>query len=201
MISYIRGTLEEILENGIVVEACGIGYFISVPPSTSSRLRLKSEVKIYTYMDVKEDSVALFGFESRAQQTLFKKLTSVSGIGGKTAMGLLGVASVNDITAAIVSNDIDTLCRAPGLGKKTAQRIVLELKDKISNEEISMAVTGGDILDSPDRFMDSRVETIEALVALGYSKSEAAKAISAVYSDGDDTTALLKKSLKKISER
>ena len=78
---------------------------------------------------------------------------------------------------------------------------MLELKDKISNEEISMAVTGGDILDSPDRFMDSRVETIEALVALRYSKSEAAKAISAVYSDGDDTTALLKKSLKKISER
>ena len=125
MISYVKGMLEDISDSGIVVEAGGIGYFISMPPSISVKYKQHTEVKIHTYMNVKEDGISLFGFESQKQLELFKKLTSVSGVGGKTAMALLGVCSVNEITSAIVSNDITMLCRAPGLGKKSAQRIIL----------------------------------------------------------------------------
>ena len=201
MISYIKGILEEINENGIIVEAGGIGYFISVAPSVSARLKLKSDVKIYTYMSVKEDGISLFGFESRAQQELFKKLTSVSGIGGKTAMGLLGAVTVSDITSAIVSNDVNTLCRAPGLGKKTAQRIILELRDKVSCDSILPGISGEELFDSAIMPSDSKAEAVEALVSLGYTRSEAAKAVSTVYSENDNTSEILRKSLKKISER
>ncbi|MCJ7854776.1 Holliday junction branch migration protein RuvA [Lachnospiraceae bacterium NSJ-143] len=199
MISYIKGILEDISDTGVVVEAGGIGYFISMPPSISVKFRHHSEVKIYTYMNVKEDGISLFGFESQKQLELFKRLTAVSGIGGKTAMALLGTASVNEITSAIVSNDISMLCRAPGLGKKGAQRIVLELKDKISNDEIS-AVIAGDINENPD-LSDSRAEALEAMLVLGYGRSEAVKALSDIYEPGDDTSALIKKALKKISEK
>jgi len=199
MISYIKGILEEVNETGVVVEACGIGYFISMPPSVSVKFRPHTEVKVYTYMAVKEDGVSLFGFESQKQLELFKKLTSVSGIGGKTAMAIIGTAGVNELTSAIVSNDIAMLCRAPGLGKKGAQRIVLELKDKISNEDIS-AVIAGDINEEPD-LSDSRAEALEALMVLGYGRSEAVKALSDVYVKGDETSALIKKALKKISEK
>lgn len=114
-------------------------------------------------------------------------------------MAIIGTASVNELTAAIVANDIAMLCRAPGLGKKGAQRIVLELKDKISNDDIS-AVISGDI--NEETVMgDSRSEALEALMVLGYSRSEAVKALSDVYSQGDETSALIKKALKKISEK
>ena len=95
MISYVKGMLEDISDSGIVVEAGGIGYFISMPPSISVKYKQHTEVKIHTYMNVKEDGISLFGFESQKQLELFKKLTSVSGVGGKTAMALLGVCSVN----------------------------------------------------------------------------------------------------------
>ncbi len=198
MISYLKGTLEEISDTGIVVETSGIGYFILMPPSISAKFKLHCDIKVYTYMSVKEDSVSLFGFESQKQLEIFKKLTSVSGVGFKTAMGLLGAVGINDITAAIVSNDPVTLCRAPGLGKKSAQRIILELKDKVSNEDILTSVFG----ESNDSYSnDNRSEALEAMTALGYSRKEAVKALSAVYLPDDSTSVILKKALKKISEK
>ena len=151
-------------------------------------------------MNVKEDGISLFGFESQKQLELFKKLTSVSGVGGKTAMALLGVCSVNEITSAIVSNDITMLCRAPGLGKKSAQRIILELKDKISTDDIT-SIIGGDITSDSVDLSDAKSEALEALLVLGYGRSEAVKALSDIYSAEDDTSTLIKKALKRISEK
>ena len=200
MISYVKGMLEDISDSGIVVEAGGIGYFISMPPSISVKYKQHTEVKIHTYMNVKEDGISLFGFESKKQLELFKKLTSVSGVGGKTAMALLGVCSVNEITSAIVSNDITMLCRAPGLGKKSAQRIILELKDKISTDDIT-SIIGGDITSDSVDLSDAKSEALEALLVLGYGRSEAVKALSDIYSAEDDTSTLIKKALKRISEK
>lgn len=200
MISYVKGMLEDISDSGIVVEAGGIGYFISMPPSISVKYKQHTEVKIHTYMNVKEDGISLFGFESQKQLELFKKLTSISGVGGKTAMALLGVCSVNEITSAIVSNDITMLCRAPGLGKKSAQRIILELKDKISTDDIT-SIIGGDITSDSVDLSDAKSEALEALLVLGYGRSEAVKALSDIYSAEDDTSTLIKKALKRISEK
>ena len=200
MISYVKGMLEDISDSGIVVEAGGIGYFISMPPSISVKYKQHTEVKIHTYMNVKEDGISLFGFESQKQLELFKKLTSVSGVGGKTAMALLGVCSVNEITSAIVSSDVTMLCRAPGLGKKSAQRIILELKDKISTDDIT-SIIGGDITSDSVDLSDAKSEALEALLVLGYGRSEAVKALSDIYSAEDDTSTLIKKALKRISEK
>ncbi len=200
MISYIKGILEDISDSGIVVEAGGIGYFISMPPAISVKYKQHTEVKVYTYMNVKEDGISLFGFESQKQLELFKKLTSVSGVGGKTAMALLGVCSVNEITSAIVSNDVTMLCKAPGLGKKSAQRIILELKDKISTDDIT-SIIGGDITSDSVDLSDAKSEALEALLVLGYGRSEAVKALSDIYSPEDDTSTLIKKALKRISEK
>ncbi len=200
MISYIKGILEDISDIGIVVEAGGIGYFISMPPAISVKYKQHTEVKVYTYMNVKEDGISLFGFESQKQLELFKKLTSVSGVGGKTAMALLGVCSVNEITSAIVSNDVTMLCKAPGLGKKSAQRIILELKEKISTDDIT-SIIGGDITSDSVDLSDAKSEALEALLVLGYGRSEAVKALSDIYSPEDDTSTLIKKALKRISEK
>ena len=200
MISYVKGMREDISDSGIVVEAGGIGYFISMPPSISVKYKQHTEVKIHTYMNVKEDGISLFGFESQKQLELFKKLTSVSGVGGKTAMALPGVCSVNEITSAIVSNDITMLCKAPGLGKKSAQRIILELKDKISTDDIT-SIIGGDIKSDSVDLSDAKSEALEALLVLGYGRSEAVKALSDIYSAEDDTSTRIKKALKRISEK
>ena len=151
-------------------------------------------------MNVKEDGISLFGFESQKQLELFKKLTSVSGVGGKTAMALLGVCSVNEITSAIVSNDVTMLCKAPGFGKKSAQRIILELKEKISTDDIT-SIIGGDITSDSVDLSDAKSEALEALLVLGYGRSEAVKALSDIYSPEDDTSTLIKKALKRISEK
>lgn len=203
MISYIKGTLEDITETGVVIEAGGLGYFVSMPPSFTVKYKLHTEVKVFTYMSVKEDGISLFGFENKKQLELFKKLTSVSGVGGKSALALLGSANVNKITTAIIANDVNMICRAPGLGKKTAQRIILELKDKISTDEIS-SVIGGEIgseTGENSALSDSRSEALEAMLVLGYGRSEAVKALSEVYTADDDTSSLLKKALKKISQK
>ena len=203
MISYIKGTLEDITETGVVIEAGGLGYFVSMPPSFTVKYKLHTEVKVFTYMSVKEDGISLFGFENKKQLELFKKLTSVSGVGGKSALALLGSANVNEITTAIIANDVNMICRAPGLGKKTAQRIILELKDKISTDEISSVIGGkiGNETGENSALSDSRSEALEAMLVLGYGRSEAVKALSEVYAADDDTSSLLKKALKKISQK
>lgn len=139
MISYIRGILAEKEEDQIVVEASSIGYEIHVPLSFLEELPpVGEEVRIYTYLQVKEDALNLFGFRSRQDLKMFKQLLGVNGIGPKGALGLLSAMRPDDLRLAVISGDAKAISKAPGIGLKTAQRLILDLKDKISVEEILM---------------------------------------------------------------
>jgi len=199
LISYIKGSLEYIGEGTIIVETGGVGYSIFVSPMTSSTLPPQhSQIKIYTYMNVKEDSLSLFGFNKMEELELFNKLLTVSGVGPKGALGLLGYMPSSQIIMAIVTDDIATLSKAPGVGKKTAQRLVLDLKDKFKNADFMQSVAqemGGE---ADFSVVGDKAEAMEALISLGYTRSEAVKAVTSVYKDGMDTQAVLKASLKKM---
>ena len=199
MISYIKGSLEYIGDGNLIVETGGVGYGIFISPMTASTLPpLHSQIKIYTYMNVKEDGISLFGFNQMEDLELFNKLLTVSGIGPKGALGLLGFMPASQIIMAIVTDDVATLSKAPGVGKKTAQRLVLDLKDKFKNEDFVKSIAqeiGGE---ADFSVAGDKAEAMEALLALGYNRSEAVKAVASVYKDGMDTQAVLKSALKKM---
>lgn len=199
MISYIRGLLERRAENFIVIESGGIGYQVFVSPATLAKLpRAGAEVKVHTYLDIKEGGIALYGFASAEEQEMFHKLLTVSGVGPKGALGFLAQLTPQQIVMAVLSDDIKALCQAPGIGRKTAQRLVLELKDKFRTEE---ALAQGEMWQrelSPTGGMDAGFEAIDAMMALGYSRSEAGKAVNAVAAEGMTTEEILKAALKKM---
>ena len=174
MIAYIKGIFEEITEDGIVVEAGGVGYGIAVPPSLASELTLGDEVKIYTYYQVAEDMQKLYGFASREDRRVFTQLLKVSGIGPKLAMSIMSTVSTDELKLA----DVKTLSRAPGLGKKTAEKLILELKDSFDAAEV---ISGTKAPQGAPLVMDDAFsEAAQALMALGYSSSEAMKAVRQV---------------------
>ena len=178
MIAYIRGIFEEVTEDGIVVEAGGVGYGIAVPPSLASELTLGDEVKIYTYYQVAEDMQKLYGFASREDRRVFTLLLKVSGIGPRLAMSIMSALTADELKIAVVTNDVKALSRAPGLGKKTAEKLILELKDAFNAAEV---ITGGSTVQSAPLVMDDAFsEAAQALMALGYSSSEAMKAVRQV---------------------
>ncbi|MCD8231651.1 MAG: Holliday junction branch migration protein RuvA [Clostridiales bacterium] len=201
MYSYIKGTLEEILEDCIVVENNGIGYQIQVPLRILEELPGRgAEVKIYTYLYVREDIFSLFGFSSRDELAMFKLLLNVSGIGPKGALGILSALSVNDIRFAVISEDVKTISKAPGIGKKSAQRLIIELKDKVSLEDAyeSALDSGAEVI--PETTQVVKKEAMEALVALGYSSADAAKTLSGIdISDDSDVETVLKQALRNMS--
>lgn len=181
MISYIKGLLAEKAEDSVVVEAHGVGYHIFVPSSLLSELPpLGETVKIYTYFNVREDAVSLFGFLSRQDMEMFKMLIGVNGVGPKSALGILSAIRPDALRLAVISADAKAISRAPGIGSKTAQRIILDLKDRINAGDI---LSGGP---EPERALEitgvgeSGKEAVEALTALGYSASEAAAAVRKV---------------------
>ena len=183
MISYIRGTLAEKNEDSAVVEAHGVGYQIFVPVPVLSELPpLGESVKIYTYFSVREDGMSLFGFLSRQDLAMFKQLIGVNGIGPKSALGILSALRPDVLRMAVASGDAKTISRAPGVGPKTAQRIILDLKDKIRPEDV---LAGGleESLAVPEEISgvgQAGKEAVEALTALGYSTAEAAGAVKKV---------------------
>ena len=183
MSSYIRGTLAEKNEDSAVVEAHGVGYQIFVPVPVLSELPpLGESVKIYTYFSVREDGMSLFGFLSRQDLAMFKQLIGVNGIGPKSALGILSALRPDVLRMAVASGDAKTISRAPGVGPKTAQRIILDLKDKIRPEDV---LAGGleESLAVPEEISgvgQAGKEAVEALTALGYSAAEAAGAVKKV---------------------
>ncbi len=203
MISYIKGTIELISENYIIIENNGIGYNISVSENTRNRLSKKNEqTKIYTYMNVKEDGISLFGFLSMEELEIFNKLISVSGVGPKGALSILSVMSPSEIILAIITDDIQTLSKGQGIGKKTAQRIALELKDKVNtiNSSFENSVSNSSL--SSESFNSSGTEKNEAIAALselGFTKSEAVKAIMELDCNGLNSSEIIKLALKKLS--
>lgn len=202
MYSYIRGTLAEITEEGIVVDNHGIGYAIWVPGQVFDYLpSVGEEIKIYTYHYVREDMMALYGFLTREDVTIFKMLIGVSGIGPKGALAILSVMSTDDLRFAILSEDAKAISKAPGVGAKTAQRLIIELKDKISLEdafEQKLANQVEKIEKSP--ITGVKNEAILALTALGYSQSEALKVISGIEIHEDSQVEeVLKAALKQMA--
>ena len=199
MISYIKGILEDMSPGMVVVDNHGIGYQMMVPMRGESFPKIGQEIKIYTHMHVREDDVSLFGFLSKEEKEAFELLIGVNGIGPKVGLSVLSTLSVYELKMAVISEDVKTISKTPGLGPKGAKKLILELKDKLSFEELEEDVVGAEIFDTSADSSDSVMITIEGLVSLGYSKSEAAIAVNKV-EDAKDLTPeeLLKKALKNI---
>ena len=201
MIGYIKGQLTEVMEGTIIVENNGIGYEILVPLSVVDRMPSKgSEVKVYTYMHVREDAMQLFGFATRDDLDVFKLLITVSGIGPKGALGILGLMSADDIRFAVMAEDAKTISKAPGIGTKTARKLIIELKDKLKLKDvIEDALDRGEKAAEVQEGTDKKIisDAVEALTALGYNASEAMRAVRMVGMTEDMTVEkLLKLSLK-----
>ena len=199
MISYIKGILEDMSPGMVVVDNHGIGYQMMVPMRGESFPKIGQEIKIYTHMHVREDDVSLFGFLSKEGKEAFELLIGVNGIGPKVGLSVLSTLSVYELKMAVISEDVKTISKTPGLGPKGAKKLILELKDKLSFEELEEDGVGAEIFDTSADSSDSVMITIEGLVSLGYSKSEAAIAVNKV-EDAKDLTPeeLLKKALKNI---
>ena len=203
MYAYIKGTLEEITEDSVIVETGGIGYNIKVSGTTVDLLPgIGSEVKIYTYTLVREDAFSLYGFLTRDDLEIFKKLITVSGIGPKGGLAILSVMSADALRFAVMAADAKAIAKAPGIGAKTAERVILDLRDKISLEDTlrgigSPADAAGQAAASGSGDNLMKREAIEALVALGYSASDATAAVKKV-EVGEDATSesILKLALK-----
>lgn len=198
MYAYIRGELVDITEDNIVLECNNIGYNIRVPLSVVQQLPgIGATVKIYTYTSVREDAFLLFGFLSKDDLEIYKKLITVNGIGPKGALGILSVMSADDLRFAVLSGDAKSIAKAPGIGAKSAERIILDLKDKVSLQTASFEAEAAVI----DTVGDTAVknEALEALVALGYAPAEALRAIRQVQISTDmDSGAVLKQALKAL---
>lgn len=202
MYSYIKGTLAELLEDAVVVENGGIGYRILISGRVFDELPpVGDEVKIYTYTYVREDQLALFGFLSRDDLSVFQLLIGVSGIGPKGALSVLSAMSADDLRFAVLGDDARAIERVPGIGKKTAQRLLIELKDKFSLEETFAHASAAPAQEPaiPGKG-DLRSEAIMALNALGYGAQEAAKAVRAVPPElQTDVETILKEALKQMA--
>lgn len=198
MLHYIKGKLALKIDGGVVVETSGIGYEINVPDNSSVYLASEGEdVTLYLSMIVREDDVSLYGFAEREGLALFKQLITVSGVGAKAAMAVLSIAPVSEVKRAIAFEDDAFITRANGVGKKTAQRIVLELKDKMGVIETSSGAAASDVIASVSA-SDQRSEAVSALMALGYSKMEASSAIGSITDQDLTSEEYIKIALKKL---
>ena len=199
MIGFIRGIVDTIGESSALIDVNGVGYEINIGSGTAASMPgTGEEVKLYTYLAVREDDMSLFGFLHRDELEIFKLLIKVSGIGPRGAQAILSVMSVSDLRFAILTGDAKAISRAPGVGGKTAQKVIVELKDKIgdvsSYESEQSAVASGGI---PALLQDEKTEAAEALIALGYSQTEAYRAVkSADVPEGADANIILKAALK-----
>ncbi|MCR5677973.1 MAG: Holliday junction branch migration protein RuvA [Agathobacter sp.] len=189
MISYIKGELAETYYDQIVVETGGIGYNINITGLDYALLpAVGSEIKVYTYFAVREDAMLLYGFLDRDEKELFKLLLSVNGIGPKAAMGILSVLSPDDLRFAILSQDSKAIAKAPGIGAKSASRVILELKDKVRLEDAFEEKSEHVSADTASGNQSAaKNEAVMALTALGYSSTESLKAVSKV-EDAEDMT-------------
>lgn len=197
MIAYLKGDVAGIYEGQIVIEVSGIGYNVFMPQSSIDTIKgIGSQLKIYTYLSVREDAMWLYGFLTKDDLDFFKLLIQVSGIGPKGALGVLSVMSVDDLKFSILSSDSKTISKAPGIGAKTAQRIIIELKDKISLEE-TFEHKLSQTQENDSDLTGIRQEAVEALCALGYSSTDALRACRQVdIGENDDVEKVLKSALK-----
>lgn len=180
MISYIKGTLDYIGEDFIIIESQNIGYEIKISMSAIQNLpSIGESIKIHTYLYVREDAMLLYGFLTRDDLEIFKKLITVNGIGPKGALGVLSTITPDELRFAIIADDVKTISKAPGIGKKTAQKLILELKDKLKLKDYMDSVTT-EVDDSVTLPSNIKNDAISALVTLGYTSTEAVKVIRTI---------------------
>ena len=201
MIGFLKGTLEAVYPERILIDVNGIGFNVNMPPSQIESLDgMGSYVKVYTYMAVREDAMQLFGFTTSDSLDLFKLLIQVNGIGPKGALALLSSMSTDDLRFAIMSGDTKTISKAPGIGAKTAQRLIIDLKDKVSVRDMLDNYSVNKISAATEESNSARAEAIEALTALGYSSTDAMKAVREAGAPEDaDTETIIKLAFKQLS--
>lgn len=201
MIAYIKGTAVYADQECIIVDNRGVGYEIRTSSATCSEVRMGEEVTLYTYLYVREDMIALYGFLSREELRIFRLLLGVSGIGPRVAVSVLSTLKVEDLYYAVISEDTKSIARTPGIGPKGAKRLIIELKDKMDLSDLGLGEEEEESISTRESAgEDSQImDAMEALIALGYSNGEAYRAVHKVPGAKDmDTETLLKEALKKM---
>ncbi len=194
MYAYLKGVVADKGANELVLDVGGVGYLLSCSMTTLQETPSIGEtMKAYTYFSVREDAMELFGFATPEEKSMFLRLLSVSGVGPKLALSILGAMPLRDLTLAIVTGDAAALSRAPGVGKKTAQRIALELKEKVTESDLEAAPAAAPL---PPAQEDAAAEALAALQALGYTPAEAARAVSLVRGQSDSANELVRLALR-----
>ncbi|MCL2398843.1 MAG: Holliday junction branch migration protein RuvA [Defluviitaleaceae bacterium] len=198
MIAYIKGTIEQVTDQSVILDNQGIGYIINASSATLSRLPRKGDMtQLYTYHQVNTDGMSLFGFLTREELQMFRLLILISGVGSKIAVAILGTLSPEQIITAVVSQDPEAFSKTPGVGKKVAQRITLELQDKIKAQDwgtnTSLEISGAQSATSSEK-----QDAIDALLSLGYGKSDSVRAVLAVAEEDMATDQIIRLALKKL---
>lgn len=200
MLSYIKGELAEVFEDTIVVDNNGIGINVKVPTTVLSNIpSIGEDIKVYTYLYVREDAINVYGFLTRDDLNVFKLLLNVNGVGPKAALGILSTISANELRYAVLTEDVSKFKKAPGIGAKTAQRLIIELRDKIKleSEEAFMVQTNAKTSDNEALLIKN--DAVEALVSLGYSQKEAVVAVKKVDIANKNLDEVIKESLKNLA--
>lgn len=202
MISFIRGMVADVTDTSVIVEAGNIGYEIFMTGNVIEQaVRMGQEVKIHTYFHIREDAMQLYGFLEKDDLQMFKLLLGVNGIGPKAALGVMSGLTADELRFAVLSDDVKTISRAPGIGRKTAQKMILELKDKLKLEDAfeKKLASRQETAEFGETMHDGRREAVEALTALGYSNTDALRAVRKVTDvDPEDVEGLLKAALKNL---
>ena len=199
MISFIKGTVAQVLADSVILDNNGLGWQVFMSGSALSRLPHAGEtVMLYTHMQLKEDGVSMFGFPEPQEKQLFEMLISVTGVGPKVALSILSVLSPSQLIIAILTDDTASLCKAPGVGKKTAQRVSLELRDKIKSKEAESVIDPQQSL-SPNQ--QERQDAMDALIALGYSRADAVRAVMETALPDMKTEQIIRLALRKLASR
>lgn len=204
MYAYFIGKVMEITPDSVILEVNNIGYNIKVSSRTAESLPgIGAEVKLYTYTSVREDAIQLMGFTSQADLYMFRQLITVSGIGPKGALAILSVMDADSLRFAIMTGDVKNISKAPGVGKRSAERVIIDLKGKVDTDAVSFLTStdNSDTVNSSNSTAYNEVirEATEALTALGYGATESMKAVRAVdITDGMDVNDVLKLALKEL---
>ena len=193
MISHLEGKLIHKSPTELVIDVGGVGYLVSIPLSTYERIEDRNgTVRVLTYMHVREDTMQLFGFASEAERSMFRMLLSVSGIGPKMAQGILSGLSTDEIKTAITGGDLTTLTSISGVGRKTAERLIVELRDKVAKTEAAEPIPA-----STGQQLKARAEAVSALMSLGHSRASAESAIRAVLKEESDKEISIEELIKR----
>lgn len=198
MISYIRGKLAAVEEEKVILDVGGVGYGIFMPGQSMGHLpAIGSEVQLHTYLNVREDAMQLFGFLTRDDLKIFKLVIGVSGIGPKGGLSILSKLTPDDLRFAVLSGDAKAISAAPGIGKKTAEKLIIELKDKLSMEDMIRESVSEEAVIPQSGITGIQTDAVQALTALGYGSTEALRAVKQVaVTEETDVETVLKQALK-----